>query len=187
MLCQVPTPLRFTGIGDDRVETGGAHCTPRTAEALRLPEFGEDVAGEDRPDPVDRLEGAAAPIGTREPAQLGFELALFVLDQVDQPQQRLHLRPRGRRQRERFQPAPALAPSAACRARTASPRAAGTPAAAAPSACDRRPAPCAAASCRATAESPPAAATTPAASTSPATRPANARRAGRSSAAAYAH
>jgi hypothetical protein len=60
MLGEVAAPRPLPGVVDDRVEAGGTHRGAGAAEALRLAEFGEDVAGEDRADAVDRLERLAA-------------------------------------------------------------------------------------------------------------------------------
>ena len=62
VLGEVAAPRRLPGVGDDRVEAGGTDRGAGAAKALRLAEFGEDVAGEDRADPVDRLERLAAPV-----------------------------------------------------------------------------------------------------------------------------
>src|SRR5262249_9689676 len=109
VLGEVAAPRRLAPGVDDRVEARGPHPPGGAAEALGFAELGEDVAGEDRADAVDRLERLAAAVGACEAAQLALELALLVLEQVDQAQQRLDLRPRDRGERERADPAPALA------------------------------------------------------------------------------
>jgi hypothetical protein len=42
-------------------------------EACTLAELGEQVAGEDRADPVDRLQRQTALVGTGEATQFGLE------------------------------------------------------------------------------------------------------------------
>jgi hypothetical protein len=51
-MAAAPSFARFL---DDRVEASQAADLPRAAEPARLADLGEQMAGKDRPDAVDRL------------------------------------------------------------------------------------------------------------------------------------
>jgi hypothetical protein len=51
----------------------GTDQLPRPLEAVDVADLGEQVAGEDRADPEDRLQRSAAPVATGVAAQLGLE------------------------------------------------------------------------------------------------------------------
>src|SRR6266487_1156032 len=65
-LGQVAAAARLTGLVDDGVEAGQAADLLGALEARRLADLGEQVAGEDRPDTIDRLQGLAALVGAGE-------------------------------------------------------------------------------------------------------------------------
>jgi len=58
----------FAGLVDDRVEPGQTGDLSATVEPACLADLGEQVAGENRPDPVDRLQRLAALVGAGEAA-----------------------------------------------------------------------------------------------------------------------
>src|SRR5207245_1776097 len=71
----------------DRVEPGRTNELAGASEAACVADLGEQVAGEDRPDTPDRLQGAQASVGAGELAQLAVELGDFLLERGDQTQQ----------------------------------------------------------------------------------------------------
>lgn len=79
---------------DDRIEAGQAGDLPGAAEAAGLPDLGQQVAGEDRPDPVNRLQRLAALVGAGEAAQLDVDRVELRLERRDDREQRLDLQPR---------------------------------------------------------------------------------------------
>jgi hypothetical protein len=58
---------------DDRVEAGQPGDLLGAAEAARLADLGEQVSGQNRPDPIDRLQRLAALIVAGEAAQLAVD------------------------------------------------------------------------------------------------------------------
>src|SRR6266540_7190528 len=72
-LGEVAAAARLAGLVDDRVEAGQAGDLLGAAEAARLADLGEQVAGEDRTDPVDRLQRPAALVGAGEATQLALD------------------------------------------------------------------------------------------------------------------
>jgi hypothetical protein len=58
------------GLINDRVKAGQAGDLVGVAEAMGLADLGQHVAGQDRPDPVDRLQRLAALVLAGEAAQL---------------------------------------------------------------------------------------------------------------------
>jgi hypothetical protein len=55
VLGQLAATPRLARLVDDGIEAGRAHRLTGAPEAGRLAELGEQMAGEDRPDAVDRL------------------------------------------------------------------------------------------------------------------------------------
>ena len=98
VLGEVAAASRFAGLLDDRIETGGADRLSCAPEAGRFAELGEQVTGEDRAYPVDRLQRHATPIATSEATQLRLQRAQLALDRFDQTQQTTDLGTRRRRQ-----------------------------------------------------------------------------------------
>jgi len=88
----------------DRVEPGGAHELAGAPEAARVADLGEQVAGEDRSDAPDRLQGAQTSVDAGKTAQLAVELGDFLLEGGDQTQEPLGLRFRVRVEREARDP-----------------------------------------------------------------------------------
>ncbi len=69
-LGKLATTTRLARFLDDRIQAGEPRDLFGTAEAARLPDLGEQVTGEDRPDAVDRLQCLAALVTVGEAAQL---------------------------------------------------------------------------------------------------------------------
>jgi hypothetical protein len=78
--------LRPARLVDVRVEACGADRLAGTLEARRLTELGQQVAGQDRPDTVDRLQGHAAPIGAGEATQFCLSGRSSLSTRLDQTQ-----------------------------------------------------------------------------------------------------
>jgi hypothetical protein len=73
VLGELAAPLCLARLGDDRVEPGGPDGLSRAAESFRFAQLGEQVAGQDRTDAVDRLQRLCAWVATSEGAQLALE------------------------------------------------------------------------------------------------------------------
>jgi len=65
--------LRPARLVDDRVEPARADRLASTPETCTLAELGEQMASEDRPDTVDRLQRQATTVGASEATQLRLE------------------------------------------------------------------------------------------------------------------
>jgi hypothetical protein len=74
-LGELAATARLARLLDDRVEPGQAGDLVGATESARLTDLGEQVAGEDRADTVDRLQRLAAPIIAGEAAQLPVNVA----------------------------------------------------------------------------------------------------------------
>ncbi len=72
-LGQLAAAASLAGFVDDRVEAGRAGDLLGAAEATGLADLGQQVAGEDRADPVDRMQRLAALVLAGETAQLGVD------------------------------------------------------------------------------------------------------------------
>jgi hypothetical protein len=72
-LRKMTAPTALARLVDDRIEAGQAGDLVGAAEAACLADLGEQVAGQDRPDPVDRLQGLAALVLAGEATQLGVD------------------------------------------------------------------------------------------------------------------
>ena len=86
--------VAIAGRLDGWVESRQAGDLLSAAEAARLTDLGEEMAGEDRPDSVDRLQAAAAIVSTGEAAQLGVDRVQLCLERSDDREQRINLQPR---------------------------------------------------------------------------------------------
>src|SRR6266511_3654573 len=82
-LGEVAAAAALARFDDDGVEAGQAGDLLGAAEAAGLADLGEQVAGQDRADPVDRLQRPAALVGAGEATQLrvdgvqlGFQAAI---------------------------------------------------------------------------------------------------------------
>src|SRR2546425_195484 len=84
---RVAAALAVGGLDHDGVEAGGADELAGAAEASRVADLGQQVAGEDRADTPDRLQRLQTGVGAGEAAQLAVELADLLFERGDQPQQ----------------------------------------------------------------------------------------------------
>src|SRR5438034_1194461 len=80
-LREMAAPARLARLVDDRVEPGKPRDLLGATETACVADLGEQVTGEDRADPVDRLQRLAALIAASETPQL----------RVDPPEQRPRL------------------------------------------------------------------------------------------------
>jgi hypothetical protein len=99
---------RLARLVDDRVEPGQAGDLLGAAEAARLADLGEQMAGEDRADPIDRLQRLTACVAAGETAQLAVDPVKLHLERGDDREQRVDLQPRVRVQAQGCDPAHAL-------------------------------------------------------------------------------
>src|SRR6266540_3652045 len=90
-LGEMATAPRLSRFVDDRVEPGQPRDLLGAAEAACLADLGEQVAGQDRPDPVDRLQRLAALISAGEATQLGVDGVQLRLERTDDREQRVDL------------------------------------------------------------------------------------------------
>src|SRR6266511_876263 len=95
------TAPRLARFVDDRVEASQPGDLLGAAEAGRLADLGEQVTGEDRPDPVDRLQRLAALVGAGVAPQLCVDRLQLRLERADDREQRIDLEPRVRGQSQR--------------------------------------------------------------------------------------
>src|SRR5712692_121869 len=102
---EVAAAAALTRFFDDRVEAGQPGDLLGAAEAARLADLGEQVAGEDRPDPVDRLQRLAALIVAGEATQLGVDRLELRLQRRHHRQERVDLQAGVLRELERGSPA----------------------------------------------------------------------------------
>jgi hypothetical protein len=72
-LGELAAKARLSRLVDDRVEAGQAGDLLGAAEAARLVDLGEQMAGEDRADPLDRLQRPSSCVGAGEAAQLAVD------------------------------------------------------------------------------------------------------------------
>jgi hypothetical protein len=74
LLGEIAASLRLRRVEYDRVEAGNPHDLVSTAEAARGADLGEQMTGDDRADPVDRLQRKQPLIDASEAAQLALHL-----------------------------------------------------------------------------------------------------------------
>ncbi len=90
-LGEVAAAAALARLVDNRVEAGQPGDLLGVAEAARLADLGQQVAGQDRPDPVDRLQRLAALVGAGEATQLRVDRVQLRLQRCHHRQERVDL------------------------------------------------------------------------------------------------
>src|SRR5436190_15429598 len=90
-LREMAAPARLARLVDDRVEPGKPRDLLGATETACVADLGEQVTGEDRADPVDRLQRLGALIAASETPQLRVDRPELRLQRADDREQRVDL------------------------------------------------------------------------------------------------